>query len=94
MKKADEENFEEASAQAYRVWTSSKLPEEIVDLFEMLTEQNKPQSPANAGFYVLLTALKRFTELKEYEGLLPLTTTLPDMKSDTQQSVCRTFFLW
>lgn len=32
--KSDEENFDEAAAQAYRVWTSSDLPQETADLLE------------------------------------------------------------
>jgi amyloid beta precursor protein binding protein 1 len=80
-KKPDEENFEEAEAQAWRVWTSSGVPPEIRELFVKL----EPASPKNKGFYVLLRALKKFTELEEYKGLLPLAGTLPDMKSDTKR---------
>lgn len=33
-RKIDEENFEEAEAQAYRSWTETKVPSEVVELFD------------------------------------------------------------
>ena len=79
-RKPDEENFDEAEAQAWRLWSSSGVPKEIIDLFGIL---NKSPSPRNEAFYVLLTALQRFTQLEEYKGLLPLSGALPDMRADT-----------
>ncbi|KII85547.1 hypothetical protein PLICRDRAFT_145326 [Plicaturopsis crispa FD-325 SS-3] len=77
-RKPDEENIEEAEAQAYRCWTETNVPSEISDLYNLL-----PQT-TDAPFYVLLRALKAFTDKT---GLLPLSASLPDMKASTEQYV-------
>ncbi|KAG2033554.1 hypothetical protein BDR03DRAFT_925430 [Suillus americanus] len=84
--KGDEENFDEAEAQAYRCWTETKVPSEITALFNdpaLSTEaMNSNQSP----FFHLLAALKEYTEQCDTHTL-PLTSTLPDMKSDTHNYI-------
>lgn len=86
MKKSDEENFEEAESQAWRVWMSSKIPSEISELFDLLPQlAQNPPTPQNAPFYALLATLQQFTQTKEYSGLLPLSGALPDMKADTER---------
>lgn len=86
MKKtSDEENFEEAEAQAWRTWTSCSVPSDIQDLFAIVNAQQRSSSPRNAAFFVLVTALERFTQLEEHKGFLPLSGTVPDMKADTEQ---------
>lgn len=74
----DEENFDEAITQAYRAWTSTVTPSHLVELF---TDQTIPSTP----FGHLLTALRSFTECPPH--VLPLSATLPDMKSDTESYV-------
>lgn len=79
-KKIDEENFDEAEAQAYRCWTPTVVPSEIVSLFQDSKLQTlNAQSPV---FFHLLAALKTFTEQSDI-NTLPLTSTLPDMKAST-----------
>ncbi|KIJ64100.1 hypothetical protein HYDPIDRAFT_91029 [Hydnomerulius pinastri MD-312] len=80
--KSDEENFDEAEAQAYRCWNETKVPSEIASLFEdpALSPEALSQNPS--PFFHLLAALKEFTDQSETQTL-PLTSTLPDMKSDT-----------
>ncbi|KAI9465656.1 hypothetical protein BJY52DRAFT_476321 [Lactarius psammicola] len=71
----DEENFEEAVAQAYRVWTPTVVPPHIMELFK---DTRAPSTP----FGHLLAALRSFSERPPHA--LPLSAMLPDMKSDTE----------
>ncbi|KAG9311294.1 hypothetical protein JVU11DRAFT_8382 [Chiua virens] len=71
--KPDEENFDEAEAQAYRCWTETKAHPAIAP--DALRQNPSP-------FFHLLAALKEFTDQSETHTL-PLTSALPDMKSDT-----------
>lgn len=81
--KSDEENFDEAEAQAYKCWTSTTVPSEVAELFQdtRLTDI----TPKTPRFFVLLAALKEFTQQEPYT--LPLSSTLPDMKSNTENYV-------
>ncbi|KAF9497006.1 hypothetical protein BDN71DRAFT_1388313 [Pleurotus eryngii] len=81
--KPDEENFDEAESQAYKCWTSTTVPSEVAELFQdtRLTEI----TPKTPHFFVLLAALKEFTQQEPYT--LPLSSTLPDMKSNTENYV-------
>lgn len=87
--KIDEENFEEAEAQAYRAWTETTVPSDIRELFEqssaILEDLPSMQSSPNAQFYRLLWALREF--VKDEPHCLPLSSTLPDMKADTQNYI-------
>lgn len=85
--KSDEENFDEAVAQAYRVWTSTGVPGDIQTLFadEKCTGYPNANSPSAGGaganqFWALLRALHLFTAAR---GYLPLAASVPDMKADT-----------
>ncbi|TFK68056.1 hypothetical protein BDN72DRAFT_888691 [Pluteus cervinus] len=89
--KQDEENFDEAEAQAYRTWSVTGVPSEIQALFK---DPLSPSSAANAAtpltpdsppFFHLLDALRRFTEKEPF--VLPLTSTLPDMKANTESYI-------
>jgi len=86
-RKIDEENFDEALAQAYRSWTTTGVPSDIQSLFEdAKSPSSKPGAPValtkdSPIFYHFLDALRRFTEK---EGFLPLSSTLPDMKANTE----------
>lgn len=86
--KIDEENFDEASAQWYRV-NPQPIPSGILQLFEdpvintpgALTVQSKP-------FFHLLAALKEYVTTQEQDKwTLPLSANLPDMHSDTNSYV-------
>ncbi|KAI9438473.1 hypothetical protein H4582DRAFT_1814429 [Lactarius indigo] len=74
----DEENFEEAVAQAYRAWTPTVVPPHLVGLFGGTTIPSTP-------FGHLLAALQSFSDRSPH--VLPLSATLPDMKSDTENYV-------
>ncbi|KAG6332127.1 hypothetical protein ID866_6964 [Astraeus odoratus] len=82
--KPDEENFEEAEAQAYRCWTETKdkVPPEIATLFDDPAISPEALNERPSPFFHLLAALKEFVDQSETHTL-PLTSTLPDMKSDT-----------
>ncbi|KAH7923031.1 hypothetical protein BV22DRAFT_1130938 [Leucogyrophana mollusca] len=84
--KPDEENFDEAEAQAYRCFTETKVPSEISALFEdpVISPESLSQNPS--PFFHLLSALKEFT-IQSESHTLPLTSTLPDMKSDTKSYI-------
>jgi NEDD8-activating enzyme E1 regulatory subunit len=81
--KSDEENFDEALTQAYRTWTSTTVPPEIAALFEDAAVMNL--TPTSGPFFHLLSALHQFTLRAPHA--LPLTSTLPDMKSDTKNYI-------
>ena len=79
-KKSDEENFEEAEAQAYRCWTPTGIPSEVTEVFN---DQSVVQlQPSSLPFCHLAAALHSFTK-KQPPYTLPLSSTLPDMKSNT-----------
>jgi NEDD8-activating enzyme E1 regulatory subunit len=81
--KPDEENFDEALAQAYRAWTTTTVPPEITALFQNPALATlKASSPP---FFHLLSALHRYTLQPSHT--LPLSSTLPDMKSDTKNYI-------
>ncbi|KAJ3508486.1 hypothetical protein NMY22_g16596 [Coprinellus aureogranulatus] len=82
-KKADEENFEEAEAQAYKCWSNTVVPFDIKSLFGTPSEGSPPHTKP---FHLLLKALEIFTTTIE-PYTLPLSATLPDMKADTKQYV-------
>jgi NEDD8-activating enzyme E1 regulatory subunit len=75
---SDEENFDEAVAQAYRAWTPTVTPPHLVELF---ADTTTPLTP----FMHLLAALQSFS--RQPPHVLPLSATLPDMKSDTESYV-------
>ncbi|KAG8825747.1 hypothetical protein FRC19_010591 [Serendipita sp. 401] len=83
--KIDEENFDEASSQAFRI-APQPIPFDILKLFDdpglnSLGSGSKP-------FFHLLSALKEYV-LSQEEGKrsLPLSANLPDIKSDTKSYV-------
>ncbi|RSH77611.1 uncharacterized protein EHS24_003171 [Apiotrichum porosum] len=82
-RKGDEENFDEALAQAYRVWTSSALPYDIADLLREPSIATVSHNSKN--LHLLLHALSRF--LGAAPHLPPVSPSLPDMHSSTQSYV-------
>ena len=79
-KQSDEENFEEAEAQAYRCWTQTGIPSEVIEVFnDQSVVKLQPSSPP---FCHLAAALHSYTK-NQSPYTLPLSSTLPDMKSST-----------
>ncbi|EJF61494.1 hypothetical protein DICSQDRAFT_136405 [Dichomitus squalens LYAD-421 SS1] len=83
--KLDEENFEEAEAQAWRVWSEPAVPSDIQALFSLPPLPTSPQH--NSTFHALLQSLSAFVSDPSGPGTLPISATLPDMKSDTKNYV-------
>ncbi|KAG8911801.1 hypothetical protein FRC00_005802, partial [Tulasnella sp. 408] len=82
-KKDDEENFDEAVAQAYKAWTNTVVPSEVEALFNDPATKNLT---ANSDpFFHLVHALQVYTSQPPHT--LPLSATLPDMKSDTKSYI-------
>lgn len=81
----DEENFQEAMSQAYRVFSATTIPSHIKQLFEDESCVNL-NSKTSSNFWFLVRALKEFV-LHEGEGKLPLIGAVPDMKADTSRYV-------
>ncbi|GAA5948295.1 hypothetical protein JCM3765_001356 [Sporobolomyces pararoseus] len=77
---SDDENFQEAVGLFRRAGNKKPIPEEIEKLFKDDSCQNLTSQSSN--FWILLHTLKLFTQ--KSEGLLPLTGSLPDMKSHSQ----------
>ncbi|RDX42032.1 hypothetical protein OH76DRAFT_1392460 [Lentinus brumalis] len=83
--KPDEENFEEAEAQAWRVWSEPAVPSDVQTLFSLPPLATSPHH--NATFHALLETLAEFTKDPSGPGTLPISATLPDMKADTKSYV-------
>ncbi|KAI0368507.1 hypothetical protein BV20DRAFT_969136 [Pilatotrama ljubarskyi] len=83
--KPDEENFDEAEAQAWRVWSEPAIPGDVQALFSLPPLPSTPHR--HATFHALLDTLAEFTKDPSGPGTLPLSSTLPDMKSDTESYV-------
>ncbi|WWD09605.1 hypothetical protein V865_007733 [Kwoniella europaea PYCC6329] len=81
--KGDEENYEEALAQAYRVWSKSEIPWEIKQLLEDDSVKNVSSSSKN--LHILLHTLSQFTAIPPH--LPPTSPSLPDMHSSTTSYV-------
>ncbi|GJP49947.1 hypothetical protein CLOM_g9105 [Closterium sp. NIES-68] len=74
----DEDNFKEALAAAYKVWSPPPVGSELQAIFSDPAIQ---LSHASLDFWVLAAALKLFVE--EGEGDLPVDGSIPDMHSLT-----------
>ncbi|WVQ61992.1 uncharacterized protein L199_000125 [Kwoniella botswanensis] len=81
--KGDEENYEEALAQAYRVWSKSEVPWEIKQLLEDDSVKNISSSSKN--LHILLHTLSQYTATPPH--LPPTSPSLPDMHSSTTSYV-------
>ncbi|GBE84542.1 hypothetical protein SCP_0605210 [Sparassis crispa] len=85
--KLDEENFDEAEAQAYRVWGEPAVPPAVASLLASVSTTSAATSPLNVGFHALLGTLDAFVKDPRGPGCLPLSSALPDMKTDTTSYV-------
>ncbi|KAL1413018.1 hypothetical protein Q8F55_000767 [Vanrija albida] len=79
-RKGDEENFDEALQQAYRVWGSSELPYETNELLKDPAVINISQTSKN--LHLLLHTLQVFVN-NTSAHLPPVSPSLPDMHSST-----------
>ncbi|KAL7419270.1 hypothetical protein Q5752_006107 [Cryptotrichosporon argae] len=82
-RKGDEENFEEAESQAYRVWNKSEVPYEVQQLLQDPSVRDVSANSKNLHF--LLHALGIY--LKDTPHLPPVSPSLPDMHSSTTSYV-------
>ena len=84
--KIDEENFDEAVAQAYRVTPGPAVPRAVSALFDDPKLQAAPQlTESTPPFFHLLAALKEY--VAQDPQTLPVSSTLPDMHTDTKSYV-------
>ncbi|CDS08456.1 hypothetical protein LRAMOSA09818 [Lichtheimia ramosa] len=80
MRTVDEENFEEALANVWRLASTSTITSNVRTIFE---DQNCENLSAQSNaFWIVARAIKEFVA-NEGQGQLPLSGKLPDMKSDT-----------
>ncbi|KIR52891.1 amyloid beta protein binding protein 1 [Cryptococcus gattii Ru294] len=81
--KGDEENYDEALAQAYRVWSKSDVPWEIKGLLN--DESVKNISTNSKNLHILLHTLNQY--IIPAPHLPPTSPSLPDMHSSTTSYV-------
>ncbi|KAI8645748.1 NEDD8-activating enzyme E1 regulatory subunit-like protein [Parasitella parasitica] len=80
MRTPDEENFEEAIANVWRLSPSNPISSEVRQIFE---DPSCQSAHGNSPYFWILTrAVREFVE-NEGGGQLPLSGKLPDLKSDT-----------
>ncbi|KAI8087500.1 hypothetical protein BDF21DRAFT_335428 [Thamnidium elegans] len=80
----DQENFDEAIANAWRLCSADRISDEVLQILEDTSCQGAHnESPY---FWILARALRDFVET-ESGGQLPLSGKLPDMKSDTMNYI-------
>jgi len=89
--KIDEENFDEAVAQAYRVTPGPAVPRAVSALFDEPKLQQQqggdggPLPESTPPFFHLLAALREYVAHDPHA--LPVSATLPDMHTDTKSYV-------
>eukprot|EP01089_Gocevia_fonbrunei_P001628 TRINITY_DN1150_c0_g1_i3.p1 TRINITY_DN1150_c0_g1~~TRINITY_DN1150_c0_g1_i3.p1 ORF type:complete len:551 (-),score=151.11 TRINITY_DN1150_c0_g1_i3:32-1642(-) len=76
---AEELNFEEAIAAAFKAYATYEIPYEVQTVLE--DEKSKNITAESSDFWIIASALREFFEK---EGSLPLQGSVPDMTSDTQ----------
>ncbi|KAI7887818.1 Nedd8 activating enzyme E1 subunit 1 [Mucor mucedo] len=76
----DEENFDEAISNAWRLCSNDHISDEVRHIFEEPSCQSAHSDSPH--FWILARAVRDFVE-NEGGGHLPLSGKLPDMKSDT-----------
>lgn len=84
MRNADEENFDEAISNVWRACGKTSVPSYIQSLFSQARSQIL--TATTPTFWFLVRALADFVE-REGAGLLPVSGTVPDMKSDTTRYI-------
>ncbi|KAI8388164.1 NEDD8-activating enzyme E1 regulatory subunit [Radiomyces spectabilis] len=80
----DEENFDEAIANVWRLSSSCEIPSDVRRIFEDPACQNLTAD--SEPFWIIARAIADFVA-NEGEGQLPLPGKLPDMKSDTNNYI-------
>jgi len=81
MRSFDEENFEEALANVWRLASPSAVPSEVQAILEDPSCENITKESAN--FWIIARAVRDFVR-NEGAGLLPVPGKLPDMKANTK----------
>ncbi|KAI8060893.1 ThiF family protein [Gongronella butleri] len=84
MRTPDEENFEEALSQLWRLGSSNQIPSNVQAIFQHPSCQNI--NAESSPFWIVARAIFEFVD-SEGGGQLPLAGNLPDMKSDTTNYV-------
>ncbi|KAI8822931.1 ThiF family protein [Fimicolochytrium jonesii] len=81
---AEEQNFEEALAAAYRAWAPTTIPSSISAILnDSAADVITPNTP---DFWIIARAVRDFVA-HEGKGHLPLAGTVPDMHADTDSYV-------
>jgi amyloid beta precursor protein binding protein 1 len=78
--KGAQENVYEAVANAYRIWSTMEIPENVVRLLE----ESRSKPSITDSFWTIMKALDAFVS---QEHRLPLVGHLPDMKASTQRYI-------
>ncbi|KAG2216999.1 hypothetical protein INT45_003037 [Circinella minor] len=84
MRTSDEENFEEAISNVWRLTSSDTISSSIRNILNDPVTQHLETN--SNSFWIITKAIKDFVD-NEGQGQLPLTGKLPDMKSDTENYV-------
>ncbi|KAI8136894.1 putative NEDD8-activating enzyme E1 regulatory subunit [Fennellomyces sp. T-0311] len=84
MRTPEEENFEEAIANVWRLSSSSTVTSSVRDVLNDPAAQNLEAN--SDSFWIITRAVREFVD-NEGEGQLPLPGKLPDMKADTTNYV-------
>lgn len=81
----DPENFDEAISAAWRLLRKPEIPSNVQALLQSASAQQVTDK--SSAFWILAAALRRYVELPQSGGMLPLPGVLPDMKADTKSFV-------
>eukprot|EP00850_Spirogloea_muscicola_P023917 SM000406S15600 [mRNA] locus=s406:33423:37590:- [translate_table: standard] len=77
MRSDDEDNYKEALAAAYRIWSP---PSSVSDVEAVVSDKATDVNACSADFWILVAALKEFM-MHDGKGQLPLNGGIPDMHS-------------
>ncbi|XP_074640964.1 NEDD8-activating enzyme E1 regulatory subunit-like isoform X2 [Tubulanus polymorphus] len=80
----EEENWDEAIKAVNTALVSTKIPDEVKQVFN--DESCSNIHPDSSPFWIVARAIKEFVE-KEGEGALPLRGSIPDMTADSERYV-------
>ena len=79
-----EENFEEALTNVNNVFSPTRIPSVVTDLFKNPMANHPLKSKKNPKFWILVRSLKEFAN---QHNVLPLRGSLPDMFSDSKRYI-------
>ncbi|CAO3683034.1 unnamed protein product [Umbelopsis vinacea] len=84
MRSIDEENFEEALANVWRLASPTSVPSDVQAILEDPSCENITKDSSN--FWIIARAIRDYVR-NEGAGLLPVPGKLPDMKADTKSYI-------